>query len=252
MAVAVRSAKGEERFFLVMACLMVGTILAGFSFNIVAGRSSFGAPFLVHAHALAMVGWLGLYLTQNVLIFTGNVALHRQLGWAAVVFVPVIVVLGLLVTRHSLQTIGGPPFFDQNQFLFSNPLQLLGFAALVGWALAVRRNTGWHRRLLFCSAAILCGPGFGRLLPMPLLIPWAWYVSVFLPLALFVGAGMVADKRRQGRVHPAWWAGIAMCVVLQIAADIIAYSSPGIAMTEQVTAGTPGAARPMAAFFPPA
>lgn len=244
--------RGEARFFFTMACLMVGTILAGFSFNIAVGRSSFGAPLLVHVHALIMLGWLGIYLAQNSLIFAGNVLLHRQLGWIAVLWVPLMVVMGILITRHSLQTLGGPPFFDQNQFVISNPLQLLGFAGLVAWAVTVRRNTGWHRRLMFCSMAILCGPGFGRLLPMPLFIPYAWYIAIFLPLILFVGAGMLADKRRYGRVHPAWWWGIAVTVALQIVADLIAYSPLGYSITEQVIAGTPGAERSMAAFFPPA
>ena len=35
--------RGEARFFFTMACVMAATIVAGFSFNIVMGRSSFGA-----------------------------------------------------------------------------------------------------------------------------------------------------------------------------------------------------------------
>jgi hypothetical protein len=43
--------RGEARFFLTMACVMAATIIAGFSLNIAVGRSSFGAPWLVHFHA---------------------------------------------------------------------------------------------------------------------------------------------------------------------------------------------------------
>ena len=244
--------RGEARFFFIMACLMVATILAGFSFNVVVGRSSFGMPWLVHFHAWVMMAWLGIYLFQNSMIFAGNIPLHRRVGRIAALWVPLMVVMGVLITRHSLQTRGGPPFFDQDQFVISNPLQLLGFAGLTAWAIALRRNTGWHRRLMFCGMAMLCGPGFGRLLPMPLLIPYAWYASIFLPLALFVGAGIIADWRRYGRVHPAWLWGIGVSVTLQIVADLIAYSALGLSITEWVIAGTPGADRPMAAFFPPA
>ncbi|WP_250893539.1 hypothetical protein [Croceibacterium selenioxidans] len=243
--------QGEARFFFIMACLMVATILSGFSLNFILGRSSLSSPLIVHAHGVVMLTWLGFYLTQNSLIFAGNVALHRRVGWFAAAWVPVVVVMGLLVMRHSLQTRGGPPFFDQNEFLISNPLQIFGFATLTAWAISVRRNTSWHRRLMFCGMAVLCGPGFGRLLPMPLLIPYAWYASIFLPLALFVGAGMIADKRRYGRVHPAWLCGIALSVGLQIVADLIAYSPLGYSLTEWFVAGTPGADRPMAAFMTP-
>ena len=242
---------GEVKFFFTMACLMTALIVAGFGFNLAMGRSSFGAPWLVHFHAWVMMGWVALYLMQNTLIFAGNVALHRRLGWLSVVWLPLILVMGVLITRFSLQDHGGPPFFDQNQFLISNPLQLAGVVGIGAWAVAERRNTGWHRRLMFFAFAMLTGPGIGRLLPSPLLIPYAWYVEAVLPPILFAAVGMIADKRRYGAIHPAWFWGIGIVIGIQIVADLVAYSDWGIAFTRQVIAGTPGAERSMAAFFPP-
>lgn len=243
--------RGEAKFFFTMACVMAATIIAGFSLNIAMGRSSFGAPWLVHFHAWVMMGWLGLYLAQNTLMFTNNVAVHRRLGWLSVLFLPVILVLGVLITRLSLQTTGGPPFFDQNQFLFSNPLQMAGLVGTAAWAIVIRKNTGWHRRLMYCAFAGLTGPGLGRLLPMPFLIPYGWYISAIGASLLFIGIAMIADKRRYGRVHPAYWWGAGIVLGIQIVADLIAYSAWGIGFTQQLLAGTPGAERPMAAFFPP-
>ena len=243
--------RGEARFFFTMACVMAAVIVAGFSFNIATGRSSFSLPWLVHFHAFVMMGWVALYLMQNTLIFAGNVALHRRLGWRSVVWLPLIFVMGVLITRWSLQARGGPPFFDQNQFLVSNPVQLLGSVGLAAWAVTVRRNTGWHRRLMFCSFAMLIGPGVGRLVPGPLLIPYAWYVMAILPPVLLAGVGMLADKRRYSRAHPAWFWGIGIVIALQIAADLFAYSGAGIAFTQEMLAGTPGAERQMQAFVPP-
>lgn len=243
--------RSEARFFFVMACVMAATIVAGFAFNFAVGRSSFALPWLVHFHAWVMMGWLGLYVTQNFLVFSDNVALHRRLGWLSVLFVPAIVVMGLLITRLSLQTTGGPPFFDQNEFLISNSLQLLAMVGLVASAIAVRKDTGWHRRLMFCGFAILTGPGIGRLLPMPFLIPYAWWIgSIAMPL-LFPVIGILADRKRYGRAHPAWFVGIGAVLAMQVVADLIAYTDWGIAFTAQFVAGTPGAERPMEAFFPP-
>ena len=242
--------RGEARFFLTMAGVMAAIIVGGFSFNIVMGRSSFGLPWLVHFHAWVMMGWVTLYLTQNALIFRNNVALHRRLGWLSVAGIPLILVMGVLITRWSLQSHGGPPFFDQNQFLISNPLHLLGFAGLAASAIAVRRTTAWHRRLMYCAFAMLTGPGVGRLLPSPLLIPYAWYIAAVLPPVLFMLIGILADRRRYGRAHPAWFWGIATVIAVQIGADLIAYSDAGIAFTQQLLAGTPGAERPLAAFVP--
>jgi hypothetical protein len=88
---------GEARFFFTMACIMAATIIAGFGFNLVTGRSSFTMPWLVHVHAWVMMGWLGLYVLQNSLIFAGNVALHRRLGWLSMLFLPAMLVMGLLI-----------------------------------------------------------------------------------------------------------------------------------------------------------
>lgn len=242
--------RGEARFFFTMACVMAATIVAGFSFNLAMGRSSFSLPWLVHFHAWAMMGFVSLYLAQNYLVFSDNVALHRRLGWLSVALIPAMVVMGTLITRWSLQSHGGPPFFDQNQFLISNPLQLCGFAGLAAWAITVRRNTGWHRRLMYFAFAMLTAPGLGRLLPSPLFIPYAWYIEAVLPPILFALVGMLADKRRYGRVHPAWFWGIGTVIGIQIVADLIAYSGWGIGFTRWFVAGTPGAERSMQAFFP--
>jgi len=242
--------RGEPRFFFTMACAMAAVLVAGFSFNLAMGRSTFASPPLVHLHAFTFFGWVVLYVTQNALILTGNRRHHRQLGWLALLWIPAMVVLGTAMTIHSLRNGGGPPFFDQNEFLFGNPLGILTFAGLAGWAITVRANTGWHRRLMFCAMAVLTGPGFGRLLPMPLLIPWAWWVSNLVPL-IFPVIGMLADRRRYGAVHPAWYWGVGVTLAMLVVIDLLAYSAFGTGLTQQLLAGYPGGERSMAAFFPP-
>ena len=113
-----------------------------------------------------------------------------------------------------------------------------------------RRYTGWHRRLMLCAMAILTGPGLGRLLPLPLMIPNAWTITVMVTM-IFPVIGMVADKRAQGRVHPAYWWGLGIYAGVFLLSLALAYSPFGIGLTEQLIAGTPGAERPMEAFLPP-
>lgn len=244
--------RGEARFFFTMACVQATIIVAGFSLNIAMGRSSFGLPLVFHVHGVVMMTGLALYVAQTALIFGGAVSLHRRLGWLAAGWVPLMVATGFVITRYALQTSGGPPFFDQNQFLISNPLHLCGFAGLVAWAVGVRRNTGWHRRLMFCGFAMILGPGVGRLLPTPLFMPYAWYAVAVLPPLLFMAVGTLADRRRYGRAHPAWFWGIATALALQLVADLVAYSPLGYQFTEWFVAGSPGSARPIDAFLPPA
>lgn len=245
-----RKPRSEAQSFFILACCMAATIVAGFSLNIVTGRSSFGSPLIVHVHGITFMGWLGITLTQMRFAAAGPIAAHRKLGWISAVYVPWMVLMGFLVMRHSLQTRGGPFFFAQNEFLFGNGMALLTFAALIGWAILRRRDTATHSRLMLCAFAVLTGPGLGRLLPVPLLIPYAWDTVVLVTM-IWPLIGMVLDHRRHGAVHRAWFKGVALILGTQVIAQIVAMTPLGPAATHAIIDGTPGAARPMQAFLPP-
>ena len=240
----------ERRLFLTMAWVMSTIIVAGFVVNLALGRSTFNVPWQFHVHGVVFMGWIAIFLAQNTFIASGNIALHKRLGQLAYLYIPLMVVLGFTIMFTAIRLQGAPFFFDQNEFMISNTLQLLVFGGLGLAALKARRHTGWHRRLMFCAMAILTGPGLGRLLPMPLMMPHAWRIMIVVTM-VFPIIGMIADYRRSGKVHPAWLWGVGIILGAQIVADLIAYSPLGISLTEQVLAGTPGAERPMEAFMPP-
>ena len=241
---------GDTRFFLVMAAIMSLIILAGFSFSLATGRSSFDVPWFYHLHGVIFMAWVTLYMSQHFTAARGNFALHRQIGKAAYIFIPVMVAAGLMVIVGVAQRNGGPFFFNASEFLISNSALLLCFAVLALWALRVERHSGWHRRLMLCGMAILVGPGLGRLLPMPLFIPYAWLIVTSLTW-VFPAIGMIADKRSRGRIHPAYVWGLGAYIGVFIVSMAIAYSPIGFAFTEWLIAGTPGAERPIEAFLPP-
>lgn len=240
----------ERRFFFIMACVMAATIVAGFSLNIAMGRSSFAAPPVVHGHGVIFMGWLALYLAQAFTIASGRRALHIRLGKVAYVWIPLMVVAGGIIMLRSARVHGGPPFFALNEFLISNLALLVCFAGLALWSLRIRRHSGWHRRLMLVAVAVLTGPGLGRLLPMPLMIPYGWTAS-FLATLIFPAIAMMADRRRHGRVHPAYWWGTGIYAGTFVISMLLAFSPLGYAITERIVAGTPGAERPMHAFLPP-
>ena len=199
---------GDERFFLKSAIVFALIIGAGFSFQLFMGRSTFASPVRVHAHAFLFMGWVAIYVTQNPLVAANRVDLHRRLGWVAAAWAPAMVVSGIFVTVAMVRSGTVPFFFQPLQFLIFDPLAVLTFAGLTGAAILLRRRTEWHRRLHFCAMALLLAPAFGRLLPLPLLQPWAWEATFAVTL-LFPLAGALLDVRRSGRVHPAWIWGIA-------------------------------------------
>lgn len=244
------SPRGDERFFLGTAVAMTMVIFAGFSTQLLAGRSTFYAPPLVHAHAIMFMGWIVIYLAQNILVATGRTGLHRRLGWVAAGWIVPMIVLGFAVTIAMARRGQVPFFFRPLHFLVFDPLSLLTFASLTGWAILLRQRTDWHRRLHVCGMAMLMGPGFGRLLPMPLLQPWAWEATVLASL-VFPAVGVVSDWRRSGSVHPAWRWGIAAMIGGFVLIEAITYSAVGQALYRLMTRDSPGAQVAPLEFAPP-
>lgn len=247
--VSKKSAK-ETRFFLVMAVIMSIVIVAGFTVQLVMGRSSFDAPWPYHVHGVIFMAWIGLYLAQHVTIFSGNLTLHARLGRLAYGFVPIMVAAGTMIMIVVAQRTGGPFFFHVSEFLWSNIALVWCFGALTWWALRARRYSGWHRRLMLCAMAILTGPGIGRLLPAPLMIPHAWTI-ITLTTFIWPVIGMIADYRRDGRIHPAYYWGLGIYVAVFVISVAIAHTGPGMEATQWLIAGTPGAERPIEPFLPP-
>lgn len=231
---------GDERFFLRAAIVMSVVIVAGFSMNLAMGRSSFASPPRVHVHAILFMGWMVIYLLQNVFAGTGRLDLHRKLGWLAAAWLVPMVVSGLVVTVLMVRNGHVPFFFQPLHFLIFDSMAVLTFAGLTVAAILLRRQTQWHRRLHFCGLTILLAPAFGRLLPMPQLQPWAWELT-FAASVLFLLIAVSLDARRFGRIHPAWNWGFVVITALFIATQALTYSPIGTAIYERVSRGSPGA-----------
>lgn len=243
-------AVGDERFFLRAAVVMSVIIVAGFSLQQAMGRSTFASPVRVHVHAVLFMGWVWIYLLQNIFVATGRKGLHRKLGWVAAVWMVAMVVSGFVVTVAMVRAGTVPFFFQPLHFLIFDPVALLTFGGLTAAAVILRRRTEWHRRLHFCGMTILLAPAFGRLLPLPLMQPWAWEAT-FVVTLLFPLTGMWADIRRGRRVHAAWKWGIAAIVGSFLLTQAITYSPVGTTIYAKVTEGSRGAAVPPLEFLPP-
>lgn len=230
----------EQRVFLWGGIFMVLVLVTGFSMQLAAGRSSFGAPLYVHLHALTFFGWTMIYLTQTLLGTSGNVALHKKLGWVGVAWIPLMVVVGTMVAYLSLRRAHTAPFFTPAYFTVMAPLTVYTFAGLAIAAVMKRRQTDWHKRLHFCAMAGLMGPGFGRILPMPLFMPHAAQVETASIFVIPVVAAAI-DWRQTGQLHRAWLWGIGTLVVSRAVIELLAASPIAAALYAWITAGSPGA-----------
>ncbi len=237
-AVEMKSAPVGDRVFMrnlitVMAIILV----SGFVVQLAAGRSSFGAPLVVHAHAFVFMGWVGIVVSQAWLAGTGQLKLHRQLGAVAAFWALALLFVGTQVTVAAVQSGRTPFFFQPQHFIIANPLILYGAVGLVFAAVAMRHQPDWHWRLQVGSFVCLMGPGFGRLLPMPMLPPYAHEIAALVAL-VFPLAGMIHDWRAHGRPHPAWIVGIVVLVGITFGSRLLAFSPVGENVYEAIVAGT--------------
>ena len=202
----------ERAFFFYMALAVLVTVLAGFGFFFAIGASSIYSPWWVHLHALSMATWVLLFVTQNWLVYRGNLTAHRTLGplaagWAAWIFC-----LGLVVTAMDVKTHRVPPFFQPNYFLVMDWLNMVAFAGLVTAAVRLRNRADWHKRLMLGAMLQLIAVAWGRL-TLPFIFDQRGVWLVLLILLGYFAVGMAWDKRHRGTVHPAWLWGAGTLVV---------------------------------------
>lgn len=171
---AVERQARERRIFTGMAALVAVTVVGGFgSFALRGYVDVASVPWWVHVHALSLLAWTLLFLAQALLVAQRRTDLHRQLGWVAAGLACFLIPWGIATSILAVQMGRVPPFFPPGIFLVLGPLDMLAFGALTLAAILLRQRSDWHKRLILCGTIAMMEPAFGRILPMPLLGPWA-------------------------------------------------------------------------------
>lgn len=231
---------GDERFFLIASAIMVVVVVAGFLTLLLRGISTFAAPWPVHVHAVLFMGWVGFFMMQVWFATTERMYLHRRFGWIAALYMPVLLIVGALILFRMMRNAAVPPFWTYSYFMVMNLMSLLAFAALTIAAIAWRKQTQWHRRLMFCAMAALVITPVNRLTPDAVL---AQYMSLGSALAilLFPLSGMAADWRRDRRIHAAWFWGLGALILTGLTTELVGRMQLAGSLVALITAGSPAA-----------
>lgn len=235
MATIAGRAAREESFYQKMAVGLAIFILFAFGQFAARGLVDYRqAPLIVHIHALVMVFWLGLLVVQATLAQRLGMGLHRRIGWAGLGFAIVIPPLAIATSVAMLRAHLVPPFFNPAFFLALVAVEAITFGGLVIAAIAMRRRTDWHRRLLIGATLILLEPAFGRLLPMPLMGNWGEWVAMALQL-LALGIMARHDLVRRGTIHSATRTIAGIIVLTHVVDTLLGMASPVVALAGMIS-----------------
>lgn len=232
-----RGFMADQAFFVRYAIVLALFILFGFAQFAMRGYSNpFTAPPIVHLHGGLMIGWLGIFVAQNMLVHRGELGLHRKLGWIAAAAVVAILWTGIIVGYNAVATHRLPPFFSNAYFLALTAVGSTMFALMVAWAVTLRRQVQWHRRIMLGSIFALLEPALGRLLPMPLMGNWGEWAVLAVQL-VFVGVLARHDRNVLGEIHPATKAVAAVLIASHVLIETLARVPAFIAFAEAIAAG---------------
>jgi hypothetical protein len=201
----------DHRFFLTLAVLAAIAIFVGFSATYyLKPLQGLGAlppspklPALLHIHGAVFTLYVFFFLFQTALISRGRRALHMTLGWASVVFIPTMVVLGTMVSFYGARMGHKQNWPDYESAALVNVASIYVFAAIAIAGILLRKKPEAHRRLMSLSFMTLLPPALARS-PLVLLGPAAVFIGIF---AFFL-AGPIYDLITRRRIHPAYIFGV--------------------------------------------
>lgn len=218
----------REWFFPGLALAISLTAFAGFATTYLgplAAGTYDKVSWAVHAHGIVYLIWCAFLPVQATLARRAFTA-HRIMGLSSVVLVAAMAFTGFLVVGVKVQAAlsgQGAPFWKASGVPIAAGLVLfLGFYIA---ALLNRRRPDWHKRLMISAASVVIAAGAWRL--------WVagfgfndWAIPAALASTkLFIVAGIVHDALTRRAVHPAWWVGLGVSVLVE-AASLMVVGTP--------------------------
>jgi len=154
----------DHYFFGSIAVLMLAAVILGFGPSYYfAGMVEAPLPStIIHVHGAVFSCWMLLFIAQTSLASAGRVDLHKRLGIAGFVLVPVMLILGVWAATDSLARVSPIPGRDPLAFYAIPLISVVAFAALMFSALRQRRNSQAHKRIVLIANLALITAAIAR------------------------------------------------------------------------------------------
>jgi hypothetical protein len=206
----------ERRLYTGAAIVALVAMFAGFAPSYYL-KGVYGAPELTtlkHLHGIVMTSWFVLFFVQVRLVAAGNVRMHRKLGKLGALLALLVIYVGTTLGIESARSGASPAGIPPLVFLVLPLGEMVTFAILVAAAIALRKKAAYHKRLMLVATVAMLTPAIARL-PVD-------FISTNGPPAFFgitdliIIACIAFDTVKNRRLHPAFAAGLALVIVVQV------------------------------------
>ena len=161
----------------------------------------------LHAHAVLMGGWVLLLCVQAWLVRSGQWQLHRLIGRASFLYVPITLVSGVATMRESMMRGPGEVAVEAARDATFQHMMLASFALTWGLGIAMRRRPALHVRYMISTVFAMGSAIFFRIFAF--LVPGyedfdrAAHAN-FAVMGLLLAALLANDWRKGLRRSPYW------------------------------------------------
>jgi len=167
---SVRRRLRKSPFFTILGLMMLALALAGFwpqYFSAVTGRTPEATTqfWLIHLHAALFTVWLLLYISQAMLIMTGQARVHQRMGPWLAAYGFAIAAIGLYAAGLLANRLGQREndFEAAAAFVFFPIIDMVYFAGFLAAAVVYRKLSHLHKRAMFLATFSIAVVGLGRL-----------------------------------------------------------------------------------------
>lgn len=222
----------DRNFFLLFLVLCWLGVIGGFMPSVtkrLAGNADYAAPLVLQVHVFAFTAWLLLLGMQMALIRWRRPAVHKQLGLAAIILIPIMSVTALWSEIYSQQF-----YFDHppnSQAFFIVPIaNVIAFTILASAALVSRKDASTHKRLILLATTVIAGVGYSRWWGEGLYAAfgdglWGMIINTYTGTNLLLAGAVAYDLVTRKRVHRVYEIGVPMLLLSELAVSLI-YHAP--------------------------
>jgi FtsH-binding integral membrane protein len=199
-------------FYLCMSLLVAAIVAWGFSHTVNDNlfHPAVPRPVILWFHGAVFSAWVAFFIFQSTLVRTHSVKWHRRFGWFGAGLGTAMVPLGLttavIMGRFDAYRLHLP---DTDTFLIIPFYDMVAFGVCFALAVAWRKNSELHRRLIFIATCGLLDAAFGR-------IDYLFNHNLFYAcLDGVIVLGVLRDLFVNRRVHRVYFAALPALIVAQ-------------------------------------